>query len=390
MESGMILGDGLDLSGEGRGMSGTVRVTEAGGQELKHAQKGLSVWQRRLLLALQTHESLDLALNSDPVLRRPQLSSDFSRLLELGLVTRHRSANLTPGAGDAVGRIVANARPRGPVPGSLFGRLPLIPIAVGAIFVAVVFAYLFARPGTKGVKPPAALAATSAPPSPAVARKPAASEAPEPAGKGVAIPPPASVPAAAPPSPAVVSRGETPKKPVADVKEAKASVAARSGERNATNVTNAVNATSVAKSRNSAPSIPATEEVNSQSDTSSPPREEAKPDVPPEKAHAADAAAGGAALAARTEPSLRKSRACPTPEYPPDSLTLREEGTVELRFLIDEDGNVAEAKIATSSGSSRLDNAARDVLSRCRFVPGTVNGKPEPAWARLRYTWRLD
>jgi TonB family protein len=319
----------------------------------------------------------------------------------LELLIQHRSPEPAPGAGDAVAKIATITHPRGRASASTLERLPVLPIAVGAIFVAVVFAYLFARPTAKVAKPSAALTATQAPPSPAVARKPVASEVPESTAKGVAIPSPvpAPAPAAASPSPpAVASRAETPKKSASEVKEVK--VAPRSGDQTTAGSAN------VAKSRNSAASTRTTGEAAPDSDTPSqaslPPEEArlAQPSLPPEVAKtevsqqkrqaAAEGAAGGAALAARTEPSLRKSHACPTPTYPPDSLTLREEGTVELRFLIDVDGNVAEAKIATSSGSSRLDTAARDVLSRCQFVPGTVNGKPEPSWARLRYTWRLD
>ena len=33
---------------------------------------------------------------------------------------------------------------------------------------------------------------------------------------------------------------------------------------------------------------------------------------------------------------------------------------------------------------------ARAGLSRCQFRPATVDGKPEQAWASMRYTWRLE
>lgn len=91
----------------------------------------------------------------------------------------------------------------------------------------------------------------------------------------------------------------------------------------------------------------------------------------------------------RTEPVIDAKRSCAMPEYPPSSRRLEESGTVTLRFLIDTDGQVVESKIEKSSGFDRLDNAARDALSRCRFKPGAVDGVPEQSWARLNYTWKL-
>jgi protein TonB len=92
----------------------------------------------------------------------------------------------------------------------------------------------------------------------------------------------------------------------------------------------------------------------------------------------------------RTAPVIDAKKGCEEPEYPSASRRNEETGTVLLRFLIDVDGRVIDSKIATSSGFSRLDRAARDALSRCVFKPGTVDGKPEQSWADIRYTWKLD
>lgn len=81
---------------------------------------------------------------------------------------------------------------------------------------------------------------------------------------------------------------------------------------------------------------------------------------------------------------------CEKPEYPPASRRLEETGTVVLRFLIAEGGQVLESKVESSSGSPRLDEAARAALSRCKFRPGTVDGAPQRSWASLKYTWRLE
>ena len=62
---------------------------------------------------------------------------------------------------------------------------------------------------------------------------------------------------------------------------------------------------------------------------------------------------------------------------------------MKLGFLIGVDGKVKESRVDESSGHPRLDEAARRALSRCRFVPGTVDGKVEESWAQLLYTWRI-
>lgn len=81
---------------------------------------------------------------------------------------------------------------------------------------------------------------------------------------------------------------------------------------------------------------------------------------------------------------------CEKPEYPSASRRLEEEGTVQLRFLVGVDGRVIQSEIEKSSGFKRLDEAARAGLAKCQFRPATVDGKPEQAWASMRYTWRLE
>ena len=81
---------------------------------------------------------------------------------------------------------------------------------------------------------------------------------------------------------------------------------------------------------------------------------------------------------------------CEKPEYPSASKRLEEEGTVQLKFLVGVDGKVIESAVEKSSGFRRLDEAARDGLSKCQFKPGTVDGKPQQSWASMKYTWRLE
>ena len=106
------------------------------------------------------------------------------------------------------------------------------------------------------------------------------------------------------------------------------------------------------------------------------------------------AAPAGQQAAARSEPvrtaAVVNAALCEKPEYPSASRRMEEEGTVQLRFLIGVDGKVIQAEVEKSSGYKRLDEAARAGLARCQFRPATVDGRPEQAWASMRYTWRLE
>ena len=129
-----------------------------------------------------------------------------------------------------------------------------------------------------------------------------------------------------------------------------------------------------------APSAPAVNAIAAVSSTPQPPSPPAPP-APP-------------APAVRSEPvrtgAVVNSVNCEKPEYPSASRRMEEEGTVTLRFLIGPDGKVIQSEIEKSSGYKRLDEAARAGLSRCQFKPATSDGKPEQAWASMKYTWRLE
>jgi protein TonB len=59
----------------------------------------------------------------------------------------------------------------------------------------------------------------------------------------------------------------------------------------------------------------------------------------------------------------------PKPAYPAISRRLNEEGTTVLRVQVGADGRTLSVDIRQSSGYPRLDEAARDTVSRWRFVP---------------------
>ena len=92
----------------------------------------------------------------------------------------------------------------------------------------------------------------------------------------------------------------------------------------------------------------------------------------------------------RTGAVIQPGASCAKPDYPSASRRLEEEGTVSLKFLIGADGRVLQAEIEKTSGFPRLDEAARNALSKCQFRPGTIDGKAEQTWASIKYTWRLE
>ncbi|MDO8608027.1 MAG: energy transducer TonB [Phaeospirillum sp.] len=114
---------------------------------------------------------------------------------------------------------------------------------------------------------------------------------------------------------------------------------------------------------------------------------------PPEPATAtgtAEPRPGPVAEAVRVSAALDAKGSCKPPPYPPSSRRNGEAGAVVLRFLIDADGAVLESRVDTSSGFERLDEAALKGLALCHFKPGTVDGRPERSWARMRYVWKLN
>lgn len=79
-----------------------------------------------------------------------------------------------------------------------------------------------------------------------------------------------------------------------------------------------------------------------------------------------------------------------TPEYPPVSRRLAEQGTLRLKLTIDERGVVRDAVLITSSGFARLDMAAVDwVKMHWRYQPASEAGHSVPSYAEAVVTFRL-
>ena len=99
---------------------------------------------------------------------------------------------------------------------------------------------------------------------------------------------------------------------------------------------------------------------------------------------------GSGAVCAQTTPYVVDPSSCEKPDYPSASKRLMEEGTVQLRFLVGVDGKVIESVVEKSSGFRRLDEAARDGLSKCTFKPSVKEGQIVQGLTRMRYTWMLE
>lgn len=88
--------------------------------------------------------------------------------------------------------------------------------------------------------------------------------------------------------------------------------------------------------------------------------------------------------APRPQPAVLVAGAtgCGVPVYPPASLAAKETGRTNLVFIYDDSGAVKMTNI-TSSGYSRLDEAARLAFISCRFAKGTTE-------AHIPVDWKIE
>lgn len=80
----------------------------------------------------------------------------------------------------------------------------------------------------------------------------------------------------------------------------------------------------------------------------------------------------------------------PDPPYPREARRRRIEGTVVLAVLVDERGNVADCRIARSSGYEPFDEVARETaLAEWRFRPATDGLGAVARWVRVPVRFHL-
>lgn len=80
----------------------------------------------------------------------------------------------------------------------------------------------------------------------------------------------------------------------------------------------------------------------------------------------------------------------PSPAYPPLSRRMREQGRVMLRVLVNAKGTADDVQIRTSSGISRLDEAAQETVRRWKFVPAKRGTEAVSAWVLIPISFRLE
>jgi protein TonB len=90
---------------------------------------------------------------------------------------------------------------------------------------------------------------------------------------------------------------------------------------------------------------------------------------------------------ARIAPGVNLGNLCP---YPSASRRLGETGSVVILFYVTANGRATEAKVESSSGFPRLDEAAVNCLRKGKYVASTVGGQAVDSWQRIRWTWKLE
>jgi protein TonB len=95
----------------------------------------------------------------------------------------------------------------------------------------------------------------------------------------------------------------------------------------------------------------------------------------------------------RTEPKIDFQNVCERPEYNAAARRAEASGSTTILYTMDTTGQIAEATVEKSSGSSRehkiLDRLALEAVRACKGTPGTLDGKPEKLTSRITYVWRI-
>jgi TonB family protein len=85
--------------------------------------------------------------------------------------------------------------------------------------------------------------------------------------------------------------------------------------------------------------------------------------------------------------SVVETRPC-IAEWPVASIRQAESGTVTLLIQIGADGHILDPRLATSSGSQKLDKATIQAAALCRFRPAALNDTGATAWFKLQHEWK--
>ena len=75
--------------------------------------------------------------------------------------------------------------------------------------------------------------------------------------------------------------------------------------------------------------------------------------------------------------------------YPSASIRAGEEGVTTVEIYVAADGRVTDARVKTSSGFDRLDEATLKYVKTWRMKPATRGGVPEGSWVTVPVRWKL-
>ena len=80
----------------------------------------------------------------------------------------------------------------------------------------------------------------------------------------------------------------------------------------------------------------------------------------------------------------------PAPPYPPLARRMGEEGKVMLRVAVNALGSADSVEIKTSSGSNRLDEAARKTVLNWKFIPAKRGETAVASWVLVPIIFKLE
>jgi protein TonB len=84
--------------------------------------------------------------------------------------------------------------------------------------------------------------------------------------------------------------------------------------------------------------------------------------------------------------SLVKTR----PAYPYRARRLNLSGQVQVKFLVEASGRVRDIQIIQADPPNVFDNSVISALSRWRFAPGRLYGRPVATWVTTTIVFRLE
>lgn len=80
----------------------------------------------------------------------------------------------------------------------------------------------------------------------------------------------------------------------------------------------------------------------------------------------------------------------PAPSYPPLSKRMGEEGKVILRVSVNPQGTADSVDIKSSSGSTRLDEAAQKTVRTWKFIPAKRGDTAVQSWVLVPIIFKLE